>query len=142
MTTDYEIQDCTPQKNKEIFDKLNSTVYQDSKTPEYWLWSDLKSLYPEFLGNSSHIPTDWFTDKLHTTITQNVSAFKYMITKPTHIKTIVADNNSDSDYSYNINTESNIDQKLTRLACEFLFKQYRGTEFTQAYFLFPNASFD
>lgn len=136
MITEYELQ-----RNREIFDTLNETKKQEAKSPEFWLWSDLTSLYPRFLDKSTFIPTDWFSDKMHATITQNVPAFKTMIEKPVHIKTI----NTNNVYQHvtpcdTFELEKTMDQKLTRLACEYLFKQYYGAEFAQAYFLFPNAT--
>ena len=138
MITDYELQ-----RNREIFDTLNETKKQEPKSPEFWLWSDLTSLYPKFLNKSAFIPTDWFSDKMHTTIIQNVPAFETMVDKPVHVKTI----NTNNVYQQvtpcdTFELEKTMDQKLTRLACEYLFKQYYGAEFAQAYFLFPNATFN
>lgn len=139
MLTDSQLQ-----RNQEIFDTLNKTKKQEPKSPEFWLWSDLASLYPKFFDKSVFIPTDWFTDRIHTTITQNVQAFDAMIEKPVHIQTININNVFQDTTPHNIpelNTlNKNKDQKLTRLACEYLFKQYFGAEFTQAYFLFPNTT--
>jgi hypothetical protein len=136
MITEYELQ-----RNREIFDALNETKKQESKSPEFWLWSDLTPLYPKFLNKSTFIPTDWFSDKMHATIIQNVPAFEAMVEKPVHIKTI----NTNNVYQQvtpcdTFELEKTMDQKLTRLACEYLFKQYYGAEFAQAYFLFPNAT--
>lgn len=138
MITNYELQ-----RNREIFDTLNETKKQEPKSPEFWLWSDLTSLYPKFLNKSAFIPTDWFSDKIHTTIIQNVPAFETMVDKPVHVKTI----NTNNVYQQvtpcdTFELEKTMDQKLTRLACEYLFKQYYGAEFAQAYFLFPNATFN
>lgn len=138
MITEYELQ-----RNQEIFDALNKTKKQESKSPEFWLWSDLASLYPKFLNKSVFIPVDWFSDKIHTTITKSVPAFEVMIKKPVHVKTI----NTNNVYQHitpcdTFELEKTMDQKLTRLACEYLFKQYYGAEFAQAYFLFPNATFN
>lgn len=138
MITDYELQ-----RNREIFDTLNETKKQEPKSPEFWLWSDLTSLYPKFLNKSVFIPTDWFSDKMHATITQYVPAFETMVEKPVHVKTI----NTNNVYQQitpcdTFELEKTMDQKLTRLACEYLFKQYYGAEFAQAYFLFPNATFN
>ena len=136
MITDYELQ-----RNQEIFYALNNTKKQEPKSPEFWLWSDLASLYPKFLNKSVFIPVDWFSDKIHTTITQSVPAFEHLIEKPVHVKTI----NTNNVYQHitpcdTFELEKTMDQKLTRLACEYLFKQYYGAEFAQAYFLFPNAN--
>lgn len=138
MITEYELQ-----RNQEIFDTLNKTKKQEAKSPEFWLWSDLTPLYPKFLNKSTLIPTDWFSDKMHATITQNVPAFKTLVEKPVHTKTI----NTKNVYQHvkpcdALELEKTMDQKLTRLACEYLFKQYYGAEFAQAYFLFPNATFN
>jgi len=133
MMTDYEMQ-----RNQEIYNKLNETKKQDPKSPEFWLWSDIASLYPKFLSRLNLIPVDLFSDKLHTTIIKNVSAFTDKKERPIHIKTI--DTNDDTEYTIMYNPKKT-DQKLTRLACEYLFRNYYYTEFTQAYFLFPNMSF-
>lgn len=138
MITDYDLQ-----RNQEIFYALNNSKKQEPKSPEFWLWSDLASLYPKFLNKSAFIPVDWFSDKMHTTITQSVPAFEAMIEKPVHVKTI----NTNNVYQHvtpcdTFELEKTMDQKLTRLACEYLFKQYYGAEFAQAYFLYPNATVD
>ena len=139
MLTDNELQ-----KNQQIFETLNKTKKQEPKSQEFWLWSDLASLYPNFFDKSVFIPTDWFTDRIHATITQNVQAFDAMIEKPVHIQTININNvfqdTTPNDTPTLKTLNKHMDQKLTRLACEYLFKQYFGAEFTQAYFLFPNAT--
>lgn len=120
MITDYELQ-----RGQEIYNMLNMTKKQESNSPEFWLWSDLASAYPKFFDKSTLVPMDSFSENLHKTITQGVPAFENKTDKPTHI--------------VEINTGTN--QKLTRLACEYLCGKYYGAEFAQAYFLFPNTPF-
>ena len=135
--------DCELQRNQQIFDTLNRTKKQEPKSPEFWLWSDLASLHPKFLNKSTFIPVDWFSDKMHATITQSIPAFETMVEQPVHIKTINTNNVCQRITPCDtFELEKTMDQKLTRLACEYLFKQYYSAEFTQAYFLFPNATFN
>jgi len=130
------------QKKQEIFKALNETKIQDptGKTPDSWLYSDLCEIYPNFLHKDNQIPVESFSDKLHETIIQRVPQFEFRIEKPTHIKTIEIKNKADTNTSASKPLVL-IDQQLSRLACEYLFKQYYDTEFTQSYFLFPECNF-
>ncbi len=134
----------TPYKNLELFNNLNKTKIQakTDKHQDCWLLSNLSALYPQFLKPDFKIPIDSFSNNLHEVILQHVHAFEILVDKPIHITTIETktDNIFENGGEFKV-FDKPTDQKLSRLACEYLFKQYRGAEFTQSYFLFPDCSF-
>lgn len=131
--TDIELKQA-----QEIQYILNQTKHIEPNKPEYWLWSDLAKAHDYFLDQSRLIEFDSFHEKLQKQVFKAIPEFRDIFPKPMHIKTINNPNLNDIDSTY---TEDNLDQQITRVGGEFFFQKFYNTEFTQSYFLFPNASF-
>lgn len=112
---------------------LNQTKRKDVNTPEYWLWSDLAKIHNYFLDPNRLIAVDLFHAKLYDTVCKAASEFRDVFPKPIHVKTI---NNQTPNRTDLPDIE---DQQITRVGCEFFFQKFYNTEFTQAYFLYPNS---
>lgn len=135
--------ECKLHDNMVLFESLNKAKKRNNKQPDYWLLSDLSACHPQLLKPSYQIPVDKFANSLHKIVTQRVPAFETLIVKPVHLITVSTEkqnNNSFDTLNDEFKPQENTDQQLSRLACEYLFKQYRGAEFTQAYFLFPDCN--
>ena len=113
---------------------LNQTRRTEKYQPDFWLLSDIVKTHPNFLDKNRLIPVYDFHEKLKKTVFKSVPAFHDVFPHPVHVKTII--NPTDSS-----DKQNKLDQQITNVGCEFYFQQFRETEFTQAYFLFPNASF-
>lgn len=132
--------------NKQIFfTALNQRSHQDNdlfssatKTP-YWSLSDLSRLYPNFFDVKSPISIR-VTRNFQNDVLTHVPEFSDLTQQPVHILS--------AHDTYNISVNGKIktikdgpDQHLSRVACEYIFRQLNDTAFEQAYFLSPNKKF-
>ncbi len=125
---------------KEKLELLNQAKHFNKDQIEFWKWSDIAAIHSDILEQDRLIIVDYFHTKLKDNIVKTIPGYKYLMSNPVHVKTICNQNNKtlnsiDTGYS-----EHNLDQQISRLGCEFYFQKFYNTEFSQAYFLFPNAS--
>lgn len=117
---------------------LNQTKKAEQNKPTYWLWSDIASIHSDILNPDYLIPVDYFHEKLHHNVSKVIPEFRNIFPKPIHVKSISNQTLNETDSP---DMEKNLDQQITGLGCEFFCQKFYNTEFSQAYFLFPNASF-
>lgn len=116
---------------------LKQAKHTEPNKPEYWLWSDIAKIHNHFLDPNRSIAIDLFHAKLQDAVHKVVPEFRDVFPKPVHIKSI---SNQKLNYEDSPDMEKNLDQEITRVGCEFFFQKFYNTEFSQAFFLFPNTS--
>ena len=117
---------------KDLQYALNQTKQTKSDKTEFWLWSDIATIHANMLdSNQLIIDNDYFHKTLYKNISKTCPELTLVYPEPIHIKTI---------YTNNENLENIFDKQITRLGCEYFFQKLYNTEFSQAYFLFPNAT--
>ncbi len=118
---------------EETIRALDEAKHVEPRKPEFWLWSDIANIHSSFLDVKHMIMPDYFHDILQKNVFKKIPEFKYMVSTPIHIKTISKENSNDTQ-------SSDLDQKISRAGCEFIFQKYDNATLTQAYFMFPNKS--
>lgn len=137
-----------PSNAEVIYQGLNQRSHQDTnlfseeEQPSYWNLSDLALMYPNFFDMKSPISAETIK-KINKNVLNHVPEFIDITTDPIHVLNIKATYNIYIKDTEELKTVKNgTNQKLTRVACEHLFRQYKGAEFEQAYFMFPHKSVD
>ena len=130
--------DLDVQSSQEIQYNLNNTKHTDNNQVDFWLWSDIASIHSGMLDKNRLIPVDYLHEKLQNNVNKVIPEFCDIFPKPVHVKSI---SNPELNEIDSPDMEQNLDQQITRVGAEFFFQKFYKTEFTQAYFLFPNASF-
>lgn len=133
------------QKEKNIVRALNQRRHQDislfgdTETSYYWKLSDLTILYNHFFNIKDPVSLGVVTN-INGHVFKSIPNFRNLISQPVHILNFTDKNfNAFSNESYDIKIISNgTNQKLSPVACEYLFGQFTGTEFEQAYFMCLN----
>ncbi|MBR5355279.1 MAG: hypothetical protein IK122_04100 [Alphaproteobacteria bacterium] len=131
-----------PSNTEFICKALNQRCYRDndlfSETACYWKLSDLALLFPYYFDVKTLVPYDTIR-KINKDAIDSIPEFRELVPQPVHVLKIKE--------SYNIYANGKLefvkngsDQKLSRVACEHLFRQKPGAEIQQAYFMFPNQS--
>ena len=118
----------------------NTLFFSDKAIPDYWKLSELAFLYPNIFNIKE--PISYKTiNKITAMVTHTIPEFENLTEQPVHVLTIKDTYNIYTPEKQQVKTVKNkTNQKLTNVACEYLFRQFDGTEFEQAYFLYPNKS--
>lgn len=136
-----------PSREEVIKQSLNSKHYHENAlfcsnttTPDYWKLSDLAFLYPNIFDVKKPISSKTI-NRMKDMVIHAIPEFKTLTKQPVHILTIKDTYNIYTPGKQQVKTVKNkTNQELTNVACEYLFRQFNGTEFEQAYFLYPNKS--
>ena len=134
-----------PSRAELIKRTLNTRCQQKSDlfyTPNantcFWKFSDLAILYPQFFSMKKQV-SQKTAHKIKNMITDTIPEFRQLTEQPVHILTVKEPYNIYNPETNRIRSVKNgTDQHLTRVACEYLFRQQNGAELEQAYFLLPN----
>ena len=126
---------CKALDQKQNQEKL---LFGEYETPQFWRLSDLELLYPAMF--ETRVPFSSGTiNRLRNYALGIVPEFKDLTPEPVHILKI-KDTFSTIDRQTNtvMNVKNGNNQLLTRIACEYIFSEFPGTELQQAYFMSPN----
>ena len=129
-----------PSNTEFICKALNQKCDKDndlfSETACYWKLSDLALLFPKYFDVKTLVSQQTI-NQIEKNVIDSIPEFRELTPQPVHVLKIKE--------SYNIYTndklefiKNGLDQKLSRVACEHLFRQKPGAEIQQAYFMFPN----
>ena len=134
-----------PSNAEIIYQALNqrknkdNPLFPETELSPYWKLSDLAILYPNFFDVRQ--PVSKGTTRQ---ITDNVlkccePEFYTLTPEPVHVLNFKETFNFYIKETNEIKTAKNAtNQKLSPVACEHLFRQFKGAEFEQAYFLCPD----
>ena len=133
-----------PSNSEIIYEALNQRrlqqkdIFSQEEKPYYWNLSDLAILYPNFFDARTPISSS-IIKKINDNVLKHVPEFYELDPQPIHVLNTKETYNIYIKDIQEIKTIKNgTNQRLTRVACEYLFRQCKGAEFEQAYFLFPN----
>ena len=105
----------------------------------YWKLSDLALLYPNSFNMNSLI-SQYTVNNMTEDIVAHIPDFQSLTPQPIHVLKIKSSYNMHPN-PMNPNeitfVKNGNDQQLSRVACEYLFRQIPGTAIQQAYFMFP-----
>lgn len=134
-----------PSREEITYQALNQRRYQEkslfseTENMPYWKLSDLAILYPNFFDVRQPV-SDATIRKMNETIINSCLPDFYDLTPtPVHILNTKETYNLYIKETNEIKTVKNSkNQNLSPVACEYLFRQLKGAEIEQAYFLYPN----
>ena len=110
----------------------------------FWKLSDLALLYPNIF-NMNSLVSQYTVNNMTEDITNHIPEFQSLTTQPVHVLKIKSSYNMHPN-PMNPNeitfVKKGNDQQLSRVACEYLFRQISGTAIQQAYFMFPQKTPD
>lgn len=115
----------------------DNLLFSEYKTPQFWRLSDLELLYPTIF--KTEIPFSWdIRKKIQEYAESTVPEFVNLTPKPIHILNTQESYNIVDRQTNTVHTKRKAaNQFLTRVACEYIFRQHPGTELQQAYFMNP-----
>ncbi len=135
-----------PSRSEVIYQALNQRSHQDknlfseNKQPRYWNLSDLALLYPTFFNMKSPVSAGMIK-QINKNVLDHIPEFIDITPEPIHVLNEKETYNVyDKDTKELKTVKNGTNQKLTRVACEYLFRQCKGAAFEQAYFMFPHKS--
>jgi hypothetical protein len=138
-----------PSSAEIIYNALNQRRHQDSslfsetETSPYWKLSDLAILYPDFFDVKAPVSQQTIKKIKNTVLDSCVPEFYDLTQEPIHVLNTKETFNfyiKDTDEIKTVKNGTN--QKISPVACEYLFRQIQGAEFQQAYFLYPDKNAD
>ena len=132
-----------PSNTEIVYQALNlrrhqeKDLFSEDEKPCYWKLSDLAILYPMFFDARTPVSAQTIK-KINNNVLDHVPEFYQLTPQPVHVLNTKETYNIYIKDIQEIKTIRNgTNQQLTRVACEYLFRQIKGAEFEQAYFLFP-----
>jgi hypothetical protein len=135
--TDIVYQALNQRKHKD------ASVFSETPKPYYWKLSDLTILYPNFFSIKSPISKQTASKIKECVLNSCVPEFYNLNPEPIHVLDTKETFNFYIKATNEIQTVKNgKNQKLSAVACEYLFRQIKGAEFEQAYFLYPNKNIE
>ena len=115
----------------------NKLFGSDKEAPAYWRMSDLAILYPDYF-NMQNLVTPNTIREINNTIREAIPEFRDLAEQPVHILNTKETYNIYLKDTNQIKTIKNgLNQQLTNIACEYLFRNCPGKTLEQAYFLYP-----
>ena len=122
--------------------KPSKSIFDIKDQPEYWRLSDLAILYPNVF-DIRHPVAQSAINKMNDLIIDTIPDFAALETRPIHILNIKETYNAYFPETNTIQTIKNgTNQHLSRVACEYLFRQRPGYSIQQAFFMYPNQTSD
>lgn len=118
--------------------KSSMDIFDNTEYAEYWRLSDLAILYPNVFNVKSPISQSEIT-KMNNYIVENVPVFQNLEKQPVHVLNVKETYNA---YFPETNTfkvvKNSTNQCLSRVACEYFFRQKPGHSIQQAFFMYPD----
>ncbi len=122
--------------------KPSKSIFDEKDQPEYWRLSDLAILYPSVFDIRHPISQSDIT-KMNKSIIDNVPDFNDLEEMPLHVVNFKETYNAYIPETNTIKTIKNgTNQHLTRVACEYFFRQKPGYAIQQVFFMYPNQTTD
>ena len=121
----------------------DNALFTETELSPYWKLSDLAILYPNFFNVKQPVSQGTVNKIRNNILDTCIPEFQDLTPEPVHVLNVKETYNFYIKDTNEIKTAKNsLNQKLSPVACEYLFRQLKGAEFEQAYFLCPDKNVD